>query len=813
VYQDEALPGLRGQLFACEPAQNLITRATIVRDGSLLKLQRVKGEEQSEFLASKDAWFHPINLLSGPDGGIWVVDFYREIIEDYSAIPRYLQQQYGLVGGHDRGRIWRLVHEKMPSAPPTDMSHLNGHQLAAEIGSKYLWRRQTARRLLVERSEKSVRSQLSELAKESADPAIVMHALSTLKALDVLRPEDVIFALSHSDPGVRVAALRLAEPWLDRDDRVWQAVSRSSAVEPQVRLQLALSLGESHRAESLPTLARLAREHGDGMWMIPAIQSGLQGRAEQMLSELLQSPKTLGQGRAMVEPLCAEIAARHDADELSAGVVQIAGLSDAKLQASCLRGMRSGFRSPRAVTATEAARGALKQLAASKNGTVKSQAIALMAAMKLESAVERSARIAGATKALGDLAASPNDQLSAVAELAMEDDREVIGTLISTVDMSTPRVREAILSALISRGENFPHVLKAIEDHRLSASAFSAVQRRSLLEARDRRIRARAAKLLETGGGPSPELIDTFTKALSAKRDLAAGAVVFREKCATCHQAHDVGVAVGPDLTAEFGRAEATIIRDILAPSDVISPGYLSYMVATTDGQVFTGLLAAETATSVTLREPGGKEQVILRNNIDELRAMQLSLMPDNLAKLLTPADAANVIAWLRQPTQRRLLIDDNLDLVASLTEGSGEAEFESSDVQSGRLSLRVTPPQRSSPRIAGWKFPIREKPGPGEYRYLRFAWKTDGGDGVMLELADDGRWPPANRPLRRYFAGKNTTGWKATQVSDRAPSSWTVATRDLWADFGDFTLTGIAPTAIGGPALFDRVELLQEAP
>ena len=80
-----------------------------------------------------------------------------------------------------------------------------------------------------------------------------------------------------------------------------------------------------------------------------------------------------------------------------------------------------------------------------------------------------------------------------------------------------------------------------------------------------------------------------------------------------------------------------------------------------------------------------------------------------------------------------------------------------------------------------------------------------------MLELADDGRWPPANRPLRRYFAGKNTTGWKKPKSPPAAPSSWTVAIRDLWADFGDFTLTGIAPTAIGGPALFDRVELLQE--
>ena len=98
----------------------LITRATIERDGIDAQARRVKDEEQSEFLASKDAWFHPINLLSGPDGSIRIVDFYREIIEDYSAIPRYLQQQYGLVNGHDRGRIWRLYMKRCRARrPPT----------------------------------------------------------------------------------------------------------------------------------------------------------------------------------------------------------------------------------------------------------------------------------------------------------------------------------------------------------------------------------------------------------------------------------------------------------------------------------------------------------------------------------------------------------------------------------------------------------------------------------------------------------------------------------------------------------------------
>jgi len=336
------------------------------------------------------------------------------------------------------------------------------------------------------------------------------------------------------------------------------------------------------------------------------------------------------------------------------------------------------------------------------------------------------------------------------------------------------------------------------------------VQRRGLLDAQDRTVLARAAKLFESTSGPSPELLARYTSALSQQRDLAGVGVIFRDKCGKCHQAHGVGTAVGPDLTAEFQRAEETIVRDVLAPSDVISAGYVTYAVVTTDGRLFAGLLAAESATSVTLLEPGGKQQIVLRKDIEELRALLLSLMPDDLATQLSPADLANVIAWLRQPARRRVLIDENQTFASLLSEGGGEAQFVSTDAHSGRVCLRVTPPQRYSPRIEGWKFAIREQPGPGEYRFLRFAWKTDGGAGVMLELAADGQWPPARRPTRRYSAGKNTTGWLATEVSAAPPVEWTEQTRDLWADFGDFTLTGIAPTAMGGAALFDRVELLQ---
>ena len=331
-----------------------------------------------------------------------------------------------------------------------------------------------------------------------------------------------------------------------------------------------------------------------------------------------------------------------------------------------------------------------------------------------------------------------------------------------------------------------------------------------MIEDKDESISTRAGKLLTSTNAAALEAFPRYAAALRDERDVTRGHQVFRETCGKCHQAHGVGFAVGPDLSSEFQRAEETIIKDILAPSETISPGYMTYTVATSAGQVFTGLLASESPTSLALKQPEGKQQVILRNEIDELRVSAVSMMPEDLIKTLKPSDVANLIAWLRQPRQQVVLLDDNASLANALNEGTGTAEFVTTDKYSGESSLRITPPQRYSARIEGWAFRIRERPTVGEYRYVRFAWKSPKASGVMLEFADNGEWPEPNQTLRRYFAGKNLTAWQAVGIAPRPPGDWTVMTRDLWQDFGDFTLTGFAPTAIGGPALFDRIELLR---
>jgi putative membrane-bound dehydrogenase-like protein len=259
VYQDVALPGLRGNLLACEPAQNLVHRALVERDGTLLRLRRAPGEEKAEFLTSSDPWFHAIALAHAPDGTVFITDFYREIIEDYSAIPRYLQQQYGLDHGKDHGRIWRLTHDKAVAAPAADMSGLKPDELAREVGSPHFWRRQTARRLLVERRSLAAAPLLARLAREAREPATVLNALHTLDGMGALQSAHAEAALAHDDPGVRRQALRFLERWLEEPGVLDKVLGRVADPEPLVRLQLALSLGESRQTRAGEALVRMAR--------------------------------------------------------------------------------------------------------------------------------------------------------------------------------------------------------------------------------------------------------------------------------------------------------------------------------------------------------------------------------------------------------------------------------------------------------------------------------------------------------------------------------------------------------------------------
>ncbi|MBI1310163.1 DUF1553 domain-containing protein [bacterium] len=182
----------------------------------------------------------------------------------------------------------------------------------------------------------------------------------------------------------------------------------------------------------------------------------------------------------------------------------------------------------------------------------------------------------------------------------------------------------------------------------------------------------------------------------------------------------------------------------------------------------------------------------------------------------LPEKDIETLTNWIKDgavwPQPVLVLFDDEEPFLATLNKGQAKIRIEREDTHRGSLAIAVSPREKFAEQIADWKLALREKPQPGEYRFLRYAWKKIGGGGAMLEVAREGKWPPAKAspaPGGRYVAGPNATGMDAIEVGAGAPAEWTVVTIDLWKDLGDCNVTGLSLMATpSGETLFDAILL-----
>ncbi|MBM4047770.1 MAG: c-type cytochrome, partial [Planctomycetes bacterium] len=576
--------------------------------------------------------------------------------------------------------------------------------------------------------------------------------------------------------------------------------------------------------------------------------------ADGLLASVLLDAAPGSRTRALWRPLASIVGSRRDEGQVGRVLQTLGELPPgdgaAEKQAECLAGLLEGLeRGGASATSAPTAAAGLRLLLASSDARVREPAARTARLLRIEQTPEMKAIVDDAGRTALDetqpleararaarlLAAAPPDdlktfadqlldhrqpvevQLAAVEALGAADDAAAMSLLLEKFPSFTPRLSAAVMDAFFAKQERLPMLLEALEQSAIPASSLDAVRRDQLNNSPKSEIAARARKLLapEKGTAERQSVLDHYASGLRLPRDAARGKAVFDKQCAKCHKLGGEGYEVGPDLLTAKTRSDETLLSDIMDPSSQITVGYGQYTVITETGRIFNGVLAAETATSVTLRAEENKETVLLRKEIDEMAASRVSMMPEDLEKEVTPQDIADLIGFLRQslgPTlpSRLVLVDDDPAFPLTLTEGDGRVWLESTDAHAGNAALAVAPPQRFAAKIPGWEFRVAEQPALGEFRYLRFAWKQPAGDGVMLELAADGGWPEPNDSRCRYFSGRNTTDWDAVQVAADRPVEWTVVTRDLWRDFGSFTLTGIAPTAMGGIALFDRIELLR---
>jgi putative heme-binding domain-containing protein len=130
--------------------------------------------------------------------------------------------------------------------------------------------------------------------------------------------------------------------------------------------------------------------------------------------------------------------------------------------------------------------------------------------------------------------------------------------------------------------------------------------------------------------------------------DTAQGRKLFEKSCATCHKLHDLGIALGPDLTTAERKDRESLVRNIVDPSSVIRQEFLAYAVATSDGRILTGLLAESKADTITLVDAKNQRTVLRRSDIDELKESTVSLMPEKILEELTDQQIRDLFAYLQ---------------------------------------------------------------------------------------------------------------------------------------------------------------------
>jgi putative heme-binding domain-containing protein len=245
---------------------------------------------------------------------------------------------------------------------------------------------------------------------------------------------------------------------------------------------------------------------------------------------------------------------------------------------------------------------------------------------------------------------SPRVQMAAVEALASvpDTDAEAAKRLVAGWPGYSPLLRARVLDALLSRAAWQEALLASLEKSIIPPGQINATARRRLLDHRDKSIARRAARLFaESSSAGRREVLDRYRDVLTMSGDAARGHVLFRQKCAACHRLEGVGHAVGPDLAALSNKSPEALWTAILDPNRAVEDKFVEYAAITADGRVLTGLLAAETGTSITLRGQEGKEQTILRSELDALRGTGKSLMPEGLEKELSEQDLADLIAYL----------------------------------------------------------------------------------------------------------------------------------------------------------------------
>jgi putative membrane-bound dehydrogenase-like protein len=671
IHRGDALPeGHRGSVFITESAQNLVQRQAREPAGVTFKSRPAR--EGVEFLASSDTWFRPVFAANGPDGALYIVDMYRKDIDHPAYVPEASRPLFDFTAGKAHGRIYRLAAQnKTLARTVVNLAGESDDTLVGYLEHPNAWWREAAQRRLVERQARGAAPRLRALAATAGELGR-LHALWTLDALGALGDEDVVRATRDPLASVRENAVRAAERRLSASPGLTDAVlALAGDPDARVRLHVALALAEARDARTISALAAIARRDGADRWVRAAVFSSMRDRTSAFLAAFVGGPSaTPASHAAVMQDLGRLFGAAETPERCLDFVTEVSDPGvELSWQPAALSGVAAGLRDRGRASDPQSALMALVS-ADTPQARVARERLGIQMARAAELAVLDGVPPDQRLPAIellgqGDWASAGSTlvrliepqrqiavQMAAVRALGQVRDPAAGATLVEPARWRayTPRLRDAVLTTLLSEDRLVSVLLDAVARRDIPASALGASRWRRLTMHRTAAIKQRANALYSaTDTATAVQVYErTQRNVLARTGNPSQGAAAFGTYCTACHTFNGAGGRVGPDLSGIRNQPADALLLHIVVPDYEITPGYEAYTVQTRDGSTILGRLESETLSSVTLRDVAGEAQTILRTNVESMTAATSSLMPVGLDQAMSAQQLADVIAYLK---------------------------------------------------------------------------------------------------------------------------------------------------------------------
>ena len=669
-----------GRIVAPNSLANLVYVSERTADGSTFRTR-----DEAPLMSTKDRWFRPVDAKVGPDGAVYLADWYDTRLSHVRPVDDWHKTS---------GRIYRVRPAgAAPAVAPFDLHKAPAAELLGLLSHGNRWFRKQAALEIGWRNLSELAPQLAAKCKANNDA----HALDALFALDMLGGVDgklVSDLLAHADPYMRRWAVKIigekGAAWTECADAL--AALASAEEHPEVRAQLLASAKRLPARTALPMLQTVARPMPAGETHLPllawwALEAKCTQERDETLAYLAKDTPLIQCGvfeSTLASRIGQRFAAGGDPRGLEACERLFASWKNSAALKSFAEGIWAGFEAGETPALSQSLAAALKAHGGERGSVAITAALRSGEKSAIDSALKQLANTKTSTtermdiaKALAD-AGRPEAVSSFVALISGGSTppvlkRAVLQSAAKYSDAAIPtailggyeakiagdlQVRETALRALCGRLEWALKLVDALDQWQVPAKHITPEMIGVLRQHADPKINA----ALESRWKGVLTSASMEEKAVESKRirgalrggagDASKGQAIFQARCAACHKLFGEGNVVGPELTGyERGNPDFWL-DNLLYPSLEIREGFGNYTARLKNGQILTGMLESQGASGIVLRDLAGQKTRVAQAELQTLEASPISIMPEGLLGGLSDAELRDLMSHLMRPEQ-----------------------------------------------------------------------------------------------------------------------------------------------------------------